>query len=103
MLGSVSGLAKANGLNFRDMLDFNPAAIPFKLPPQVQMGLQVAQMAGLKIPSPVDIQKMATGQLDGILKGARNNVLQSLSKAQSGGLSGLGDPAEILNKIEWLL
>lgn len=110
---SISSIAKqATGAvsGFRKVLEVNPGSIPFVLPPQVQMGLAAAQAlnstlgTGLKVPSAKDLEQLASGQLDLILKGARRDVLSSLDKIQSQQLASLGKtPDEILNRIEWLL
>lgn len=104
---SASGLAKqltGSVGNFRQILNFNPGRLPFQLPPTVKQGIQAANSFGLKVPSADQLQQLATGQLDLILKGARRDVLSTIEQAQTQALSGLGTtPQEILNKIEWLL
>lgn len=110
--GSISGIAKqaaGSVSDFRKVLDFNPGSLPFPMPPQVQLGLAAAAKAnqvlglGLKVPSATELQQLATGQLQGILKGLQRDVISQLDKAKSEGLAKLGSADTILNKIDWLL
>lgn len=98
--GSVSG--------FRKILDFNPSLMSFALPPQVSMGLKIANTIGsvtgaFKVPTEAELKQLAQGKIDLVLKGARRDVLNSLAKAQSSILRNLGTTEEVLKKLEWLL
>lgn len=97
--GSVSG--------FRKVLELNPSAIAFRFPPQVEMGLKVAREVNkavgspLKVPSSSDLQKLAKGELDLLLKGVRNLSTTSETAKNQQGVPAEG--LELLNKISWLL
>lgn len=113
MLGSVSKAAKSavgsvsGGL--RMVQDFNPAAIPFAFPPQVQMGITIAQQVsdrlglGLKVPSAKEIEAHARGEVDLILKGVRRDVISKLESLSGKVSSGLDTAEKVLDSIDWLL
>jgi hypothetical protein len=116
LLGSISKIAKqATGAvsGFKKVLELSPGALPFVMPPQIQMGLLAAQKASglinsltgssLKVPTAADLQKLATGEVDLILKGIRRPVLDQLAKARKDVLKSAEDVTEALNRIDWLL
>lgn len=112
---TISGVAKAaTGKvgDFRKVLDINPSALSFALPPQVQLGLKTAQSisgvinenfgTSIKIPTENDLKALATGQLDRIMPGLRREVLPVL-KTADGIIKTVDDAAGTLSKLDWLL
>jgi len=104
---TISGLAKkvtgsaVSGV--REILSFNPQISPFKFPPQVQMGIELLNGMGIKVPSPDDLIGLAQGKIDMILKGVRAPVLDILGKTEQQLADKLTAAEEVLQKIEWLL
>lgn len=113
MLGSISKAAKqATGSvtsGLRMVQDFNPSAIPFTFPPQVQLGITAAQQVsdrlglGLKVPSTKDIEAYARGEVDLILKGVKRDVVSKLESLNSKVSAGLDTAEKVLDSIDWLL
>lgn len=128
---TVSGVAKSalgTVSAARKVMDFNPSLSGLLLPPQISMGLKVANvvggMVGVKIPTESDIKDFAQGKLDNVLGGIRSKVKTPLGQIEAAlqqvssinnplsfaqrvmsrtvELKGLS-PEEILNSIEWLL
>lgn len=97
--------------NARDVLEFNPSLSGLVLPPQVSMGLKVANtvgnMLGVKIPSEDDLRQFAQGKIDNILGGIRQPILDQLNRVD-GELKAIEDrlgnlsPEEALKSIDWL-
>ena len=81
--------------------------MPFVMPPQVQMGYQVANALGIKVPSPEDVMKMATGEIDNILQGVKgSDIYKQASDIVTKVLAnthGNLDPKTLLNSLDWLL
>lgn len=103
---TISGLAKkATGSvsGVREILSFNPQISPFKFPPQVQMGVELLNGGGIKVPSPEDLIGLAQGKIDMILKGVRAPLLGILGKTEQQLTDKLATAEEVLQKIEWLL
>lgn len=100
ILKTVSGVAKAatgNVSDFRKVLGINPNLLQFALPPQVQLGLEVAKLAGLKIPSVEEVQQSVNTGVDDILKDTQIPIINTI-----GNTDVLDKAEDILNKIEWL-
>ena len=94
VVGKVSG--------FREVLSFNPSSLGFRLPPQVSMGIQVANSLGLRVPTEAQMVQLATGKLDLVLKGVRRDVLATLERQQSQIFQAADSVDKVLNSIEWL-
>lgn len=130
LVKTATGIAKkATGQisNFRQVLGANPSSLSLLLPPQVSMGIKVANQLGLKIPSTDVLIGKAMSELDkavfgayrpntdDVLKALRGdpqsltpNMQRILGELEKSGLlkdiQKAGDTAEnILNKIDWLL
>ena len=93
---TIPTISESLGVGFRDVLAFNPQAVPFEFPPQVEQGLVEARnvLGDLQVPSQADLEAIATGELDNFLSGARREVEDIL-----GDLDISGNP---LQSIEWL-
>lgn len=99
---SATGIAKAvSGAtrNFRGVLSSNPGLLSLALPPQVSMGIKVANQLGFKIPSE-----------DVLIGKARTELDKALSGLYRSSISKLGPIAQkvenleaTLNSIDWLL
>lgn len=112
MFGKLTKIAKTvTGATkgFRKVLDFNPSLASFAFPPQVAMGLKVANIASdalglnLKVPTEGDLKAMAQGKIDKILGGIRRPVLSVLDKLEGGFTKKIGSAQEVLSKLDWLL
>lgn len=97
--GSVGGI--------RQVLSANPSLTSFVLPPQVQIGLKVANSLGLKIPDPNTVVSSVVSQA---LTKARTTLEPSLTaiEATANQLPTIkvlnGKTAdEVLNSIDWLI
>jgi hypothetical protein len=118
---SVTGISKAvtgTTKNFRQVLAANPSALSITLPPQVSMGITIANSLGLKVPT-ADVKavfgayRASTTDLLNALSGvdsAAAGLDQYLSQLTKDGSSVLdkikvGDKTVegILNQISWLL
>lgn len=97
--------------NARDILEYNPSLSGLVLPPQVTMGLAVANkvggMLGVKIPTESELKQFAQGKIDNILGGLRKPILEQLNKLE-GDLKAIGDklgslsPEDAIKSIDWL-
>lgn len=97
--------------NARDILEFNPSLSGLVLPPQVTMGLKVANtvggLFGVKIPTESELVSFAQGKIDNILGGLRKPILEQLNKVE-GELKAIEDrlgslsPEEAIKSIDWL-
>lgn len=124
---TISGVAKTalgSVSKVRSVLNVNPSLAGLVFPPQVQLGLKVAGIAGgalgIKVPTQSDILGFAQGKLDTVLGGIRSKVktplddIEGLLKntqkldfatrvfSKTIDLKGLS-PEEILTSISWLL
>lgn len=129
---SISGISKAvtgTTKNFRQVLAANPRALNLVLPPQVSMGIKVANQLGLKIPSEDVLKSKAMSELDKVVFGTYRPNTDDLIRALKGetrsdtpGLdryldqlrksgksvldqieSGQKTVEDVLNSINWLL
>ena len=127
---TATGIAKkATGSisSFRKVLGTNPSALSLLLPPQVSMGIKVANSLGLKVPSTDVLLGKAMSELDRAVFGAYRpstkdvidalngnpesltpNMQRILGELERSGLlkdiqRATGTAEDILNKIEWLL
>lgn len=104
--GSISGIAKqvtGSVSGIRKVLDLNPQISPFKFPPQVNMGIQLLNQVGIKVPTPDELIGLAQGKIDMVLKGVRRPILDALGKVEGDLLGKLGGVEGILSQIDWLL
>lgn len=124
---TISGVAKTalgSVSQVRSVLNVNPSLAGLVFPPQIQMGLKVAGIAGgalgIKVPTQDDILGFAQGKLDKVLGGIRAKVKSPLEDiegilkstqnldfatrvfSKTIDLKGLS-PDEVLNSISWLL
>lgn len=92
--------------NFREILDVNPAALPFELPPQVQQGIDIANQvldltgSNFKIPGPDEVLSGLTSVL-----GNLGNLGTADIQEVASGLEATTDTdgADLLQSISWLL
>ncbi len=117
LFGGIGNIAKtATGLakqvtgktaDFRKILSANPSSLSILLPPQVQMGITLANQLGLKIPTAEQLQGRANSELQKILGGLQKDAHGALGgildKVDSNVLSGTKSVEDVLNKIDWLL
>lgn len=108
MFGSITGIAKkltGSISGFRQVLNANPQLSSFILPPQVQLGIKVANAVGLKIPTPDDllglVNKQITTTLGDIRKPA-TGVLDSVEGIIKKVPSELTEET-LINSIKWLI
>lgn len=122
---TVTGIAQevtGNIQDFRKIIDFNPNLLPFKLPPQVDLGVNtINQLTGVKIPTSEEVLENITGDLKKGLRGLIRPTLtgDDLVNALKSGREGedvvyvpyqIDDTLEqvetqvsdLLNSIEWL-
>jgi hypothetical protein len=102
---SVTGIAKKVAKNtkaFRKVLGANPSLMSLALPPQVQVGLKVADAVGIKIPSPDEL----LGKADSLLAKSTVGLYRSRIIATLDKVDGITDDVvqtvEDINSIEWL-
>lgn len=107
--------------SFKKVLSAVPNLSGLAFPPQVQIGLKVAGMIGLKVPSEDKIRQIVSGKISGILepiskilgKGEEyakkiesldnNRTVEVFEKILSGGRITKTDAEDLLNAIDWLL
>jgi hypothetical protein len=87
---SVTGISKAvtgTTKNFRQVLAANPSALSITLPPQVTMGITVANSLGLKIPTADVLTKQVMSELDksvfGIYRASTTDLINALNGVDS--------------------
>lgn len=87
---SVTGISKAvtgTTKNFRQVLAANPSALSITLPPQVSLGITVANSLGLKVPTADVLTKQVMSELDksvfGIYRASTTDLLNALSGVDS--------------------
>jgi hypothetical protein len=106
---TISGAAKVltgSTKDFRKILEANSGLISFALPPQVAMGIKVANQLGIRIPSPDSLIKSGTTELNKILKGINRESVAVLDKvdATSAQIAKGAEKAQAsLDSIDWLL
>jgi hypothetical protein len=76
--------------DFRRVLDINPGSLPFDMPPQVQMGIDLLESFGVEVPS-----------LESLMSGAAEEQ-EAVDKALKNADGVLGDAIGILQKLDWL-
>lgn len=106
---SLTGIAKvATGKvsDFRKVLDLNPGLSPFKYPPQIQAGIKVASVFGIKVPTEQELIGLANGKIQTVLGSLKRPLEQAITVVE-GKLQTVtkaaGTVEEVLNKIDWLL
>lgn len=105
MLPSVRAITSAVGgiKSVRSVLDRVPALSSLTFPPQVQMGIQVAGMLGIKLPnSPAELARRILGRdVDKDIMSLKGRI----DKALDGVLNGITRIERItdITKIDWLL
>jgi hypothetical protein len=106
---TVSGIAegiKGEVSDFRGVLDLNTHLSPFKFPPQVEQGIQIANQLGIKVPSADELKSLALGEVDKYLGGLLKDVNAGLDTIDGllGNVTTLAGDAETeLQKLTWLL
>lgn len=97
LTGKVSG--------FKSILNYTPQLSPFVLPPQVQLGLSVANSLGVRIPTPQQLTDTANGIISNELTKLRKPILNTLGKIEPG-LATIETTSatleEVINQINWL-
>lgn len=99
---SATGIAKSitgTTKNFRGVLGSNPGLLSLALPPQVSMGIRVANQLGFKIPSEDVLIGKARTELDKALSGLYRSGVAKLEPI----VQKVEDLEATLNSIEWLL
>ncbi|MBW4558443.1 MAG: hypothetical protein KME59_21460 [Trichormus sp. ATA11-4-KO1] len=101
---TASGIAKTvtgKVKDFRGVLATNPGALGLALPPQVQLGINVANSLGLKIPSADVLSKQVMSELDkavfGLYRPSTKDLLNGL-KGRVSTTPGLDQYLEQLRK-----
>lgn len=108
LFGSITGIAKqvtGSVSGFRQVLNTNPKMSSFIFPPQVALGIKVAGVLGIKVPTPDDLVGVVNKQI--------TNTLTDIRKPASGILDSVENlikkvPTDssvetVINSIDWLI
>lgn len=102
---TLPGIADKAGVTIRQMLDFNPTALPFRLPPQISKGLSTAQNISntlglrLKIPTAADLEKDGAKRYQKIIGDLLRTPDAEILKTSLGDIEkGL----KVIDQISWL-
>ena len=104
-LRTLSGIAEKAGANIRTVLDYNPEALPFKMPPQIGKGLETARGVSdqfgleINIPTADDIQNEALTRYQGLIGDLRRPVEGTLKNA----LGFTKDATRVIESLDWLI
>ena len=103
---TVTGIAaSASGKlgDFRKVLAVNPSSLSLLLPPQVQLGISIANQIGLKVPTADQLQGKVNTEIQNIFKGLTREAGTVLDSVDGKITTGTKTVEGLLSSIDWLL